>query len=148
MPFVAEMVFHVAIAGDQVGLIVRREFVKDGGDGFPNEIREDVHPPAVRHAHFDLLHTVGRAGFEQRVEKDHRALAAFVREALFAEETLAQEIFKRLGFQHPAQRVELFCRSFLGTQRVGFDPFAHPMADGRVVDVHELEADLVRVSFL
>ncbi len=28
------------------------------------------------------------------------------------------------------------------------DPLAHPVADGRVVDVHELETDLVRVGRL
>ncbi len=112
--FVAEVVFHVAIAGDRVRLVVRREFVEHRGERLPNEIREDVQPPAVGHAHFDLLHAVRRAGFEDRVEDDHRALAAFVGEALFPEEPLAEEIFERLRFEHPAQRVELFRRSVLG----------------------------------
>ena len=146
--FVAEVVFHVAIAGNQVGLVGGSEFVEDGGEGFADEIGEDVHAPAVRHAHFDLLDALRGAGFEQCVEQDYRTLATFVRETLLAEETLAEEIFKRLGFQHPAKRVELLPWSFLGTLRVVLDPFAHPVTDGRVVNMHELEANLVRVSRL
>ena len=101
--FVAEVVFHVAIAGDEVGLVGGSEFVKDGGEGFADEIRENIHAPAVRHAHFNFLHALRRAGFEQGVEQDHRALAAFIGEALFTKETLAEEIFKRLGLQHPGE---------------------------------------------
>ena len=56
--FVAEVVFHVAIASDEVGLIVGRELVEDRGERLSDKVGEDVHPPAVRHAHFDLLDTV------------------------------------------------------------------------------------------
>ena len=143
---VAEVVFHIAVAGDGVRFIGGGEFIEDRGEGFPDKISQDVQTAAMGHAHFDFLHAMCRAGFEDGVEEDHRTLAAFVGEPFLAEEALAEEIFKRLGLKHPAERVEFFGRSVIAAHRVGFDPFTHPVADGRVVDVHELEADFSRVG--
>ena len=145
---VAEVVFHVAVARDEGVLVGGREFVEDGGEGFPDKIGEHAHAAAVGHAHFDLPHAAGGAGLEDRVEHDHHALAAFVGEAFFAEEALAEEIFKSLGLHHPAQRVEFFLWSLVLVEGMRLDPLAHPVADGRVVDVHELEADFPRVGRL
>ena len=100
------------------------------------------------HAHLDLFNALGRTGFEDRVENDHRALATLVGEALFPEKPLADEVLERLGLEHPAQRVQFLRRSFIPADGMHLDPLAHPVADGRVVDVHELEADLPRVGGL
>ena len=108
--FIAEVVFHVAVTGHQIGFVVRRELMEHGGERLADEVGEHVHAPAVGHAHFDLKHAMRRAGFEQHVEQDHGSLAALVGKPLFAEEAFAEKIFESLGFEHPAQRVELALR--------------------------------------
>ena len=66
--FVAEVVFHIAIAGDEVGLVVGSEFVEQRGDRLANEIGKHIEATAVGHAHFDFAHAIRWAGFENRIE--------------------------------------------------------------------------------
>ena len=146
--FIAEVVFHIAIASDEVRFVIRRELVEHGGDGFADEVGQHVHASAMGHAHLDLAHAVGRAGFENRIEENHDTLAAFIGKPFFTEETFAQKILEGLRLQHPTQGGEFAFGSALGAHRMTLDPLAHPVTHGRVVDVHELETDTTRIGRL
>ncbi len=145
--FVAEVIFHIAIASHQAGLVVRRELVEQRSKGFAHKIRQHVEPAAVGHPHLDFLHALHRAVFENSVEHHHRAFTALQREPLLTEKLLRQEIFESLRLQEPAQGLHLLVHgSFRTLGTMVLDPLPHPVADGGVVDVHELEADLPRIG--
>ncbi len=146
---VSEVIFHIAISGDEARLVVRREFVEESGEGFPDEIREHIQATAVRHAHLDFEHSLLRAVFQKGIEHNHRPFTAFQGKALLAQEFLGEKVLKGLRLKQPAQGSHLhFHRFFRAFRAVLLDTLAHPMAHGGVVDVHELEADLARVGIL
>ena len=139
--FVAEVVFHIAVAGDRVRDVVGGEFVENGGDRLADEIGQHIEPAAVRHAHLDLRDAQRRAVFQNGVEGDQRAFAAFQRKPLFPEEFLPEKLLEGLGFQQPPQRIGQPLGRVGGRGHAGFDARARPVADGGVVEVHELKPD-------
>ena len=55
-----QVILDVAVAADRLGHVVALELVEDHPVGLVEDVRQDVQPPAVRHAHDDLLDPVRR----------------------------------------------------------------------------------------
>src|SRR5213592_4270996 len=73
---IAEMIFHVAIPGDELGNVILAELSENNTERFLQKIREHVQPPTVRHAHANFLNTSGRTFVKDRVENDHQRFGA------------------------------------------------------------------------
>ena len=65
---ITEVIFHVAIAGDQIGNVVLAKLGEDDLERFPQKIRQHIEPAAMRHAHANLLDAAVRAFVQNRVE--------------------------------------------------------------------------------
>src|SRR5262249_31058815 len=52
---ITEMIFHVAIAGDQIGNVILAKLREDDLERFAQKIRQNVKPPAMRHSHANLF---------------------------------------------------------------------------------------------
>src|SRR5437763_7392327 len=68
---ITQMIFHVAIAGDQFGNIIFAKLSKDDLERFAQKICKDIESTAVRHAHANLLDAAFRAFVQDRVENHH-----------------------------------------------------------------------------
>src|SRR5690242_18127443 len=53
---ITEVIFHVAIAGDQLGNVVFTKLSKDDLERFAQKICQDIKSAAMRHAHANFLH--------------------------------------------------------------------------------------------
>ena len=84
---IAEMIFHVAIAGDELRNVILAELGENNAERFLQKIREHVQPPTVRHAHANFLNTSGRTFVKDRVENHHQRFGALDREAFLADVT-------------------------------------------------------------
>src|SRR4030095_16031149 len=52
---ITEMIFHIAIAGDQVGNVILTKLGENDFERFAQKIREHIEPSAMRHPHANLL---------------------------------------------------------------------------------------------
>ena len=146
--FVTEVILHIAVTCHRIGLVIGGEFVENGGQRFAHKVGEHVHAAAVRHAHLNFLHPVGRTGFENGIEKDHRAFTALIGETLLTQKALAEEVLKSLRFQNPLQRLTRDIMGIgYGAAHTVFNACSHPVTHLRVVNVHELETDVRTVGF-
>ncbi len=102
----------------------------------------------MSHAHFNFLHARARAGFQNGIEYHECAFSAFERETFFPDEFLAEKRFENFSFHQPLQRLDALFARFGSAAWAIFNAFAHPVTDGGVVDVHELEANRAGIRFL
>src|SRR5436309_15968142 len=58
---ITEMIFHVAIASDQIGNVILAKLGEDDLQRFAQKIRKDIQPSSMRHAHANLLNAAIRA---------------------------------------------------------------------------------------
>ena len=144
---VTEVVLDIPARLTEIGIVLVAELVKDDGEGLLEEIGQDIETTAMSHAEYDLLHTETRRAVEDLRQGDHHRLTALQREALAANVGRVNEILETLGFVKGAQDpvVRGFRVSLPGT---GLDPFADPVADARVLDVHVLDTHGVAVDGL
>ncbi len=80
---ITEMIFHVAIAGDQIGNVVLAELGEDDAQRFFQEIRQHVQSTAVRHAHANFFHGSGRTFVQNRIENHHQRFRALQAKSVF-----------------------------------------------------------------
>ena len=73
---ISEMIFHIAIAGDQIGNVVLAELGEDDAQRFFQEIRQHVQSTAVRHAHANFFHGSGGTFVQNRIENHHQRFRA------------------------------------------------------------------------
>ena len=133
---------HRAFGGDEVFVGREVELGEDGGVGLAEDVRQDVEPPAMRHAEQDFL----RAGLggvaDQLVEHRHEHVRPLDREALLAGEGGVQEMLEALDCAQPLEQVALL----VGVQRLpvraGLDGLVQPVALLVVLHVVEVVADL------
>ena len=134
------MIFHVAIAGDELRNVILAELGENNAERFLQKIREHVQPPTVRHAHANFLNTSGRTFVKDRVENHHQRFGALDREAFLADVTRVQENFERLGFHQRAEQSDFHLARRGMFVRARFEPVQHPVPHPRVLNVHELRA--------
>ena len=73
---ITQVIFHVAVARDEVRNVICGKLREDNLKRFLEEIREHVEPAAMRHAHADFLDAAARTPLENRVENDHERFRA------------------------------------------------------------------------
>ena len=82
-----EVVFHVAVTGDQVGNIILAKLGEDNFELFSQKICEHIEPPAMRHAHADLFDAALGAFVEDCLKSDHQRFRSLQREAFLPDVT-------------------------------------------------------------
>ena len=73
---ITQMIFHVAIACDQIRDVVLGEFGEDYLERFTKEIRQDIETAPMSHPHADLLDPRLRTTMKDGVENHHQRLRA------------------------------------------------------------------------
>jgi hypothetical protein len=73
---VAEVILHVAVAGDGVGDVVLGELLEERVEGLAQDAAEDVEAAAVGHAHHNLLNAGFGAVVDDGIERRDGGLAA------------------------------------------------------------------------
>ena len=102
----------------------------------------------MRHAHANFFHGSGRTFVQNRIQNHHQRFRALQRKAFLTNVARMQKHLERVGFHQCAQKRKLhLTRSgILVCSRLEAVP--HPVADARVLDVHELGADGAGINFL
>jgi hypothetical protein len=139
----AEVVLDVAGALDGVGVDVPLELAEDLLVVLAEDVRQDVEPPAVGHAHDDVGDVVVGGGLADRVEQRDQRLAALDAEPLLPHVLGVQEALERLGRVEAAQDPQLVVgRDVLGDT---LDLLADPALLVGVEHVPVLDADRAAV---
>ena len=142
------MIFHVAIAGHQLGNVILAELGKDNLERFAQKICEHIEAPAMRHAHANFLDATVGASVEDRIKNDHERFRALKRKPFLPHVARVQKNLERFGFEERPQQRHLnrarrgmLVRTCLQSLT---NPFTHP----RVLDMHEFRPDRVGVNSL
>jgi len=138
---VAKVIFYIAIAANEVRDVVFRELGEEGGEGFCEEIGEDIEASAMGHAHDDLHDAAARAVLEDGVESGHEGLGALEGKAFLANVLGVEEVLEVFGLEEFAQESDLEVAAGGRVVGAGFDALAQPVPDTDILDVHELETD-------
>ena len=69
---ITEMIFHVAIASDQIRNVILAKFGEDDLERFAQKIRKHIEAPAMRHAHANLLNAAIRTFVQDCFQSDHQ----------------------------------------------------------------------------
>ena len=67
----AQVIFHVAVAGNKSWDVILSEFSEDYVERFPQEISQHIEPATMRHTHANFLHAVADAFVKQGIEDHH-----------------------------------------------------------------------------
>src|SRR5689334_3604302 len=99
---VTEVIFDIAAA---VGMCHRwiDEFTENVAGRFVKNVREHVQPAPVRHGHDNFQDTLFRGLADGDLQERDERLGSLKREALRAEELLADKLLKTLRFNQPAE---------------------------------------------
>ena len=143
---VAEVVFHVAIAADHVGDEIFRELVENEFEGLAQEISQDIEPAAVGHAHDNFLDTGRFAALQYGIENDEERLGALEGKAFLPHIPRVEEVFEGFGLVKLAQDGAVQAGILFVMVAAVFDALTDPVAEARVLDVHELGADRIAVD--
>lgn len=143
---VAEVVFHVAIAADHLGEKIFRELVEDEFERFAQEIGQDVEPAAVGHPHDDFLHPDRFATLQDGIKNDEQRLGALEGETFLPDITRVEEVFEGFGFVELAEDGAMQGGILPVVVAAVFDALPDPVAQARILDVHELGADGLAVN--
>ena len=144
--FVAEVVFHVAVAPDGIRDVVFGKLLEEDLERFPHHAGEDVEAAAVGHAHDDLVHADVRAVFDDRVDGGDHGLAALEGKPLLADVFRVQEALKELGLVDAAENPDLFRLRKIGLVAGGFESLLQPGADVDVLNVGVFDANVAAVG--
>src|SRR5215831_1673226 len=68
---ITEMIFHVAIAGDQLGNIIVAKLRKDDLERFAQKICQNIEPAAMRHAHANFFDASFWTFVQNGIENHH-----------------------------------------------------------------------------
>ena len=140
------MVFHVAITADHLGDEIFRELVENEFEGLAQEIGQNVEPAAVGHAHDDFFDTDRFAALQHGIENDEERLGALEGKAFLPDIPRVKEVFEGFGLVKLAQDGAVQTGILPVMVAAVFDPLADPVAQARVLDVHELGADRIAVN--
>ena len=97
------MIFHIAVARDELGNVVRAELGEDHLERFLEKIRQHIEPAAMRHAHADFFDPRARAAMQNRVEDHHERFRALERKALLPDVAGVQENLERFRLEKQPQ---------------------------------------------
>jgi hypothetical protein len=106
--FVAEVIFHVAVAADGFGDVVFGKLFEEHIEVFPHDAREDVEAAAVGHAHDDLLDADARAVLDDGIDGGDHRLATLEGEPLLADVFGVEEAFEELRLVDAAEDADFF----------------------------------------
>ena len=138
----AEVVLHVARAGDVVGR--RRaalELVEDGAVRLAHDLGEHVEAAAMGHAEHDLAHAEIAAALDDLLQRRHHRLAAVEAEALGAGVAHVDEALEALRLDELVEDRPLAHRGEVDALVGALDALLDPRLLGRIGDVHELDAE-------
>ena len=146
-PLRAEVVLDVAaaslgIGADRLERLLALELAQDRLVGAADDVREDVEPAAVRHAHHDFLRTGARTELDRLVEHRHHHVEALDRELLLPEERAAEVALHPLDLGEARQQQALLVVRERRAVAARLDRLAQPDALLVVGDV----LDLVRAG--
>ena len=135
----AQVVLHVTGALDGPRVDVALELAEDLGVALADDVGQHVQPAAVRHADADLLQAGVGGLLADLVQQGDGGLAALQGEALLTDELGLQERLEDLGLVQLVQDPQVL----LAGERLvrALDPVLDPLALGRLLDVHVLDAD-------
>ena len=143
---ISEVVFHIAIAADDVGDEVFREFVEDEGERLAQEVGQNVEASAVGHAHDNLLDFGRFAALQDGVEDNEQRFGTLERETFLSDVTRVEEVLEGLGLvKLPEDGAVQVSVGEVAVATV-FDALAEPIAHPRILNVHELGANGVAVD--
>ena len=143
---VAEMVFHIAIAADHLGDEIFRELVEDEFERLAQEIGQDVETSAVGHPHDDFLHADRFAALQDGIKNDEQRLGALEGETFLSDITRMEEVLEGFGFVKLAEDGAMQAGVLAVVVAAVFDALTNPVAQARVLNMHELGADGVAVN--
>ena len=142
----AQVILHVPGALHRTFVRIPIKLAEDHLRLLANDVSQNVQTPAVRHADHDLVNAmVGRPGHEL-IQNRYCRLPAFKREALVANEPVAEKLFKTFRFQHTFQRPYPLAFAQRPIVRLWFHPLLQPGLLLRRLDVHVLATDLAAVG--
>ena len=101
------------------------------------------------HAHDDLLHAVALTILQDFVEQRHDGFSAFERKALLPDVAGVEKLLEEFALEQAGKHALLFCvGEAVLAQRARLEALAQPAADGEILHVHVLGADVAAVNFL
>jgi hypothetical protein len=102
----------------------------------------------MRHTHADFHDAAIRASMQDRIQNHHERFRALKRKPFLPYVARVQEDLERFGFQQRSQQRHLNCarRRMLMWPRLQAAP--HPLANPRVLNMHEFRADRIGVNSL
>ena len=114
------------VGGDGLERPLALELAQDRLVGAPDHVREHVQPPAVRHAHDDLVRATLRGEVDRLVEhRDHR-VEPLDRELLLAEEDAAEVVLEPFDLGQARQQSLLLLGRQLAAVASGLDRLPQP----------------------
>src|SRR4029077_6606364 len=69
---ITEMIFHIPIASHQIGNVILAKLGEDDFERFAQKIRKHIEPPAMRHAHANLLDAAVRTFVQDCLKSDQQ----------------------------------------------------------------------------
>jgi len=96
---IAEVIFHVAIPGNESGNVILGKLSEDDVERFSEEIRQHIESTTMGHAHADFLDPVGNTLVQKGVENRHQTFRALQGKTLLPDVTLVQKNFEGLRFE-------------------------------------------------
>src|SRR6478609_11344181 len=145
----AEMIFHVAVAFDRVGIgRAALEFMKQRAVRLTHHLRQHVEAAAMRHAEDDFLYAEIAAALDDLLERRDQRFSAVETEPLGAGEFEIAEFFKTFGFDQLVQdRAPPFASETDFLVRT-LDALLDPGLLRGVADVHEFDAERLAIGSL
>ena len=141
------MVLHITGAADILGMgRTTLKFREDGGKGFAHKVGEHVKAPAMRHADHDLLKADLGAAPKDLLQGRHGRFATVEPKTLGPGVLLVEELLEGLCRGQLIQYPTLLLRRELRMVALGLHALLDPGFLGRVLDVHELYADVPAIG--
>jgi len=132
--------------GDRLAVVETHELSEDLLVWLPQNVSQDVQPPAVGHSHGHLGYACGRHLAQHLVEDRNQHVGAFDRETLLPDEGTVEVPLEDLDrCQSFEERPLLRCIE-LDTVASGFDRFFQPLAFSALLYVTVIEPDRATVD--
>src|SRR2546423_8875172 len=104
---IAEMIFHIAVAGNKSWDVILRELGEDYVERFPQEIGQHIEATTMRHTHANFLYAIARAFVEQGIEDCHQTFGPLQGKTFLSDVTAVQKDFERFRFEQRAKQRDL-----------------------------------------
>src|SRR5258708_288033 len=125
---VSEMILHIAASDVQLRVGVLK-FAKNFPRAFPDDIRQHVQSPAMRHAEHDFLDALFARFFDGQIEQGNEAFGAFQRKAFCPDKLSANEFLERDRVRESRQYAELLLAAELEPVFRAVHPLLEPATD-------------------